>query len=368
VTLTFLFSLAYLLIPAGLSLLTVSRSWRFVSLHFPLALAIHLGLAGSFGLLINRVFGLGVGQSFAVLALAFGCTAVIMRGTFGRGEREQRQNDDGAGFPLWVPLGILALAILSVADLAIIFGHQGWETEGGTNYFRNPMNTDGERNVVLVRALERGTGSPFIPNSDLSYAYFWHNLAALILAPVMREITFPDVMGVTLATAVAFFIMIYVAVLKERPSLARSWPLAAAVFIVTSTHADIYHVLGGMMSGQSPGMQAYDVAPVSYFKTFSPKLLAMTSPQHATFMILLLAVYLLKYGRLKPAAPMGRVSEAILVSSGVAASPVLAGMAFSLFYGLPVLKRVRRSSGQSLRSLGGALALMAGSFVIFTGL
>ena len=51
--LTFFFSLAYLLIPAGLSLLTVSRSWRFVSLHFPLALAIHLGLAGSIGLLIN---------------------------------------------------------------------------------------------------------------------------------------------------------------------------------------------------------------------------------------------------------------------------------------------------------------------------
>ncbi len=366
--LAFLFSLIYLLIPAGLSLLTVSRSWRFVSLHFPLALAINLALAGSFGLLINRLFGLGEVQSFAVLALAFGCTAVIVRGTFGPGERRQSQKDAGARFPVWVPLAILALAILSVADLAIIFGQQGWETEGGTNYFRNPMNTDGERNVVLVRALERGTASPFIPNSELIYAYFWHNLAALILTPVVREITFPDVMGVTLATAVAFFIMIYAAVLKERPSLVRNWPLAAAVFIIASTHADIYHVLGGMVTSQSLGMQADNSTPLTYFKTFSPKILAMTSPQHATFMILLLGVYFLKYGRLKPAAPMRTVSEAILVSGGVAASPVLAGIAFPLIYGLPALKRLRHSAGQSMRTLGSALALMAGSFVIFTGL
>jgi hypothetical protein len=368
VILAFLVSLIYLLIPAGLSLLVVRRSWRFVSLHFPIALAVHMGLAGLIGLLVYRLFGLGDVQSFAVLALALGGAVAILRGAFSHGEGRQCHKDVGTRFPIWVPLGILAAAFLSVADLAIIFGEQGWEIDGGTNYFRNPLNTDNERNVVLVRALERGTASPFIPNSDLIYAYSWHNLAALILTPFVHEITFPDVMGVTLATAVAFFIMIYATVLSERPSLARNWPWAAAVFIIASTHADIYHVLGELVDSQLLGVRASDAAALGYFKTFSPKMLAMTAPQHATFMILLLAVYLLNYGRLKSTTSMRSVSEIILVSAGVATSPILAGIAFPLTYGLMGLKRLRHSAGQSMRTLGRALALMAGSFVIFLGL
>ncbi len=284
------------------------------------------------------------------------------------GEAGAAGHDDRAGhagLALWV---IVALAIISVADLAFIFARQGWETEGGSNYFRFPITSDNERNLLLVRALIRGGASPFIPNSDLIYPVFWHNFAALLLQPVAAEIGFPQIAGVTLATAVVLFILIYFAVLNERPAVARHWPLVAIVVVLAVTHADLYHMLIGLAHEGAPSIEADHGEARLFFRTFSPKLLALTSPQHVCFMIFFFALYLLNHG---PALSIGRgrmAGESLLVCAAVATSPVLAAMTLPLIYGLPALTLFFSNLRQGLADLARAAGLMLLSFLAFTGL
>jgi hypothetical protein len=363
---TFGFSLICFLVPAALGLLGVGRDRIDPRRDFPIALAIHFGFLGIIGLVIARSFGFGPFQLAAAITVATGLTAATLR-TIVHPDRAARHGRESRLSHLAI-LAILALAVLSVADLAFILSHQGWENEGGTNYFRNPMHTDGERNVVLVRAVARGPGSPFIANADLIYPVFWHNLAALLLEPVAQDVGFPEVAGVVLATAVVFFIMLYSVLLRERPGLARHWPLALLIVVVTATHADLYHVTISLFAQGSFGMEVdrtqTDIA--DYFRTFSPKLLALTSPQHVSFLVSILALYLLRRGRWANLDPRRMVGEGLLICTAVASSSVLAAMTLPLVYGLPALRRLHRSPRQSFQILSRAAILMLLSFLVFT--
>jgi hypothetical protein len=363
----FAFSLLCFLVPPCLSLLGAGRWANGGSRHLPLALAIHFAVLGMAGMLIARAFGFGPVQLAVAVALAAGVTALALRAGIPPGGTGAAGSDDPAPQGGALFLAMVVLAVLSVGDLAVIFSYQGWENEGGVNYFHYPMNDDGERNVVLVRALERDRASPFIPNADLIYPAFWHNLAALLLQPLAVRVGFPQVAGVTLATAVVFFIAIYAVALKERPDLARHWPLAVIVLLLTATHADLYNMALGLILRRTPGIEAdYSQYTLLFFKSFSPKLVAIVTPQHASFMIFLLTLTLLRHGRVPRQERRSLVGECLLVCAGVVASPILAALTFPLVYGLSALGRFRQGSRQGLEVLGRALLLMLVAFAVFS--
>ena len=113
------------------------------------------------------------------------------------------------------------VAFLLSGDLALIFSKNGWGQAGESVYMRPPFQSDSMRNVVVIEALRRHGGAPWLPASAFAYQLFWHHLAGGVLFPFHAPTLFPAVSGITLATSVLFFFLMLSSLFSSRPSLLR---------------------------------------------------------------------------------------------------------------------------------------------------
>jgi len=189
-------------------------------------------------------------------------------------------------------IGGLALvgAVIFCENLAVL-GSQGWDPLWGNEpYFRPPFNNDGQRHVILVEALQRGTAAPFVPGLTLTYQVLWHHLVAVVAALFPGPSHYPVVQGALLATSLVGNLAILWALSVISPrAFTRKW--GWAVVLLALLHADLFHVVRSILANGHWAMEADWSASESFFRYFSLNLVSLTAPQHQLF-FLWLAVFI----------------------------------------------------------------------------
>ncbi len=189
-----------------------------------------------------------------------------------------------------VLLVISILAFIANADNFIILSKQGlFDIE--PPYFRPGLVSDPVRNVIIVNALIRGDGSPFLPGSEFSYQLLWYQFAALFAAPFATAQNFRLVSGVTMMQGYLLFFYLFWAVSIMRPGLVLRYRSAVFAFVavIIAAHADSYNyfIRGCIEADGSCGPTGY-----RYFvRNFSTELATLASPQHVFFLIPLVIFY-----------------------------------------------------------------------------
>lgn len=210
------------------------------------------------------------------------------------------------------------LALVASADLFVILQRNGWGVAGESVYFRPPLQSDNERNAVVIEALRRQGGSPFLPASRFAYQLYWHYLAGGLLFPFQSPTIFSAVSGATLATAVFFYFLCLGMLHVARPGLfRRRWVLFGMLFFL-SVHADLFQMLWSWVTRHELGIEFDWSAQHGFYRNFSLKAATLTSPQHA-FVFGLTCVFL----------SVKSWQRYLLVIGSYVCSPVLA----LLFYG-----------------------------------
>ena len=218
----------------------------------------------------------------------------------------------------------LLLALVCNLDSFFIYAKQGWEFQDWdsylkTNYFRAPFNNDVQRNVDIIETLlRRSDNSPFLPESTLRYQVLWHQFAATLVGPFDVSVTrYPLVSGVTLATAVTFFFLLFWLLTAKAPKLSRAALVGLAVLV--STHAEIYNMVLSFWRAHAPGIEAdWSVAFPLYYRNMSLKFLSLISPQHLLFFFVALLVFSPLWEHL------GKRVRPFILFLGFLASPILA--------------------------------------------
>jgi hypothetical protein len=186
-------------------------------------------------------------------------------------------------------LVLFALSVAAQVDNFIILGSQDFLGENGP-YFRPPLNSDNQRNTILVNSLLREDGSPFLPGAEHSYQMLWYHLAALFVSLFDARGTYHLVAGSTLFTGVlVFFALFWLCYnLKPVPFLRSRWllPLAMVIF---AAHADIYNLVKSYRTEGVLGFAADGSFVGTELLGFTLKATTLTSPQHTFFVYLLLA-------------------------------------------------------------------------------
>lgn len=239
---------------------------------------------------------------------------------------------------------ILGLSALAITDIFFILGQQGFHI-GDTTYFRTPLQSDNERHLILVNAIIRGDGSPFLPGAAHRYQILWHHFAALIVSvmtnPAMPS-NYPLVSGVILFTSYVMFVGLFWLVCLVRPQFFQGYTRIFILFALVALHADIFNFsMSWFMNGYF-GIEADYSVPEPIFRNFSPKLAALTAPQHALFVVAL-TVYLASKQAPMTAMPAASKLTDALIPIMVIVSPVMAGLflPFSVF--VEGIQRFRRA-------------------------
>lgn len=183
---------------------------------------------------------------------------------------------------------ILGLSALAIADNFFILSQQGFQANQAT-YFRTPLHSDNERHLILVNAIIRGDGSPFLSGAEHRYQILWHHFAAIfvsVLSDASMPSYYPLVSGIVLFTSYIFFVALFWLAYLMRPTLFRGY-WVFVVFVLVAMHADIYNFITSSLAGY-PGIEADASIPMPYFRNFSAKLAALTAPQHVLFLIVLI--------------------------------------------------------------------------------
>jgi len=182
-------------------------------------------------------------------------------------------------------IGLAALSTFTFFDLFVVLARQGWEPLLGTGpYFRAPFNNDGERNVILIEALLRGTANPFLPHTKLTYQLLWHHAVAPMVALFPGPERFAAVCGAVLASGVTGFSILLWALSQVSPRFflrPAGWILAA-VFLF---NADLYHFLESLWVLGKPGIEADWSIPPLFIHYFPLKLTGLLSSQHLFFLV-----------------------------------------------------------------------------------
>jgi len=241
------------------------------------------------------------------------------------------------------------LALIACADLAAIFQKNGWGVAGEGVYFRPPLQSDNERNSVVIEALRRHGGSPFLPAGPFSYQLFWHHWAAGLLFPFEATTLFAPVSGATLATAVFFFFLLFGALHISRPGVfRRKWVLLGIVFLL-AVHADLFQLVWTYLSKRQLGIELDWSAEHGFFRNFTLKAAALTSPQHA-FFFGLTAIFL----------SVRSIHRHVLAVGAYLCSPVLALLFYVPFFGIEWLRH-----GRTKEALGNYFAVLLVALAAF---
>lgn len=238
-------------------------------------------------------------------------------------------------------LAIAAVGLLFIVENAIIISAQGWGPGPGERaYFRPPFNNDSQRHVILVESLLRGGESPFLPQTELTYQMFWYHLVAEGAAffPVTNK--FPVVHGAILATGVLFIVALLWGLVRVRPVLFRRGFWAFALLGMGLLHTDLYHLSSKLLSESALGIEGDWSADPGFFRYFSLKLVALTCPQHLTFLLLAILFFASWEHRHR----FTRVSVTLLFAS-IVASPVMAGFLYPWWALVEGLRRRHQARG-----------------------
>jgi len=181
--------------------------------------------------------------------------------------------------------GLAILSAITFFDQLLVLGHQGWAPLFGSGpYFRAPFNNDGERNVILVEALLRGSENPFLAGTSLVYQLLWHHGVAPFVALFEGPERANAVAGATLATGVFGFALLIWALREMSPrffSRVSGWLLLGALFLC----ADLYHFGEALLLQGRIGIEADWSWPPYFIHYFPLKLSALLSPQHFLFFV-----------------------------------------------------------------------------------
>lgn len=286
--------LAFVVLPA-IPVLLDPKLRRGLFSNLPLAIILQFLWAGVLACAAYRRIPFGWGKYFFV----FGGGALLVYALL-----RARPPKAPRAFENRRLLGWLAvLALVATVDVLLIFARQGWGFDDGslvshaTTYFRAPFNSDNERNVIILNALVRHTGSPLLPQSSFTYQLFWYHLVAPIHALFDGLTLFQVAQGITYVNAVIFFFCLFWGISRVRPRWFLKPGRALLVALFVGAHADLFHFAASVVLSGTPGIEADWSRPPLFFRNFSLKMLALTSPQHLTFLLFALG-YLLTRGTL----------------------------------------------------------------------
>jgi len=175
------------------------------------------------------------------------------------------------------------IALILCVDLMVIFQRNGWGSASEVAYFRPPLQSDNQRNVVVIEALRRHGGSPFLPSAPFTYQLFWHQLAAGLLFPFQGTTLLSAVSGATLATGVFFYFLLLGALFVSRPALVRKRWVLTTLALLVAVHSDVFQMVSTWLTSGKLGIEVDWSAQHGFFRNFSAKAVALTSPQHAFF-------------------------------------------------------------------------------------
>lgn len=189
----------------------------------------------------------------------------------------------------------VVIAVLSVAAVlpnAYIYAHQGYFSDTGRSLFAAPFAGDQLRNANIIAALVDGRQAVYFPHSILTYQITWHyavaNATALLPHPEFSWL--PRALGASLVTGALFFAtLLWLVAVLRRANGARSpglYIVLLATGVLAASDADIVGATWTYVTAHHIGMAAdASTALTSNFRYFSAALIAMTSPQHASFFI-----------------------------------------------------------------------------------
>lgn len=364
--LTCIFVVSFFALPPAILCWSVPRFRRHFFFTFPLALGFSLGVAGILSAALFSVvpygwlkFSMVFGGSLALQTLFL--SAVCQFSIF----REKKFFNARA---------VVALSLLSILvslDTGFILQKQGYSDVPGKTYFRPPLHDDTIRHVIVTNSLLRGGDSPLLAGEKYLYQLTWHHLSAVFVSLLPEGDTrYPQIGGISTATAILFSFILMWAFYLLRPAWAmRFWP-ATLLIILMFTHVDMYHFIASAFEQGKWGIEAdWSYAPNSYFRYlrhFSLKLIMLTAPQHAVF-FLLLTLFLIfdnGYGFRRTWRPLFSLLTFLPL---FIYSPIIAGFFFSIYWTFKSLLVAMRPR-EFAHIVGVAFLSMAAGWLVHKGL
>jgi hypothetical protein len=290
-----------------------------LTLWLPVAVAIHWGFAAVLSAVFSEIsFGWGKLAGIYLLS-GFFTNFVLAPLPF------SRRKIFGPRFYFFLS-GIVALLSL---DLALIYLSSGW---GPVPHFRPPFLHDIERDVVIVNALLRHAGSPYLPNSPFGYQLLWYHWASLPVSLFEGSTSYPFVIGTIHATGVLFLSFLLWAVCVLRPAVAMRWGVGIFLCVLFFSHTDLFNGIRSVIMTGRWGIETDLPAgfPI-FFRYSSLKSLTLVAPQHAFGLSFLIFYFLLGQSRVVHASKKREIVRGIYGILAFAASPILFGMVMPLF-------------------------------------
>lgn len=268
---TFLFFVSWA-IPTWAALLVRGRRRRS---DFWLTLSVVVGAQALIAAFCHERMAFGWTKYVTVMLASFPPAVLFLQGTGPRAALPRT-------FWRW---GIVVVGALLFAENLWVLGSQGWHPLfGSETYFRPPFNNDGQRHVILVEALLRGTAAPFVPGLTLTYQVLWHHHVAVVAALFPGPTHYPVIQGALLASSLVGALVIFwsLTVLSPR-SFLKPWGWAIALLALL--HADLFHVVRMLLQKGYWGMEADWSSTENFFRYFSLNLVWLTAPQHQLFFL-----------------------------------------------------------------------------------
>jgi hypothetical protein len=230
----------------------------------------------------------------------------------------------------WI-LFFACVALMAIVANFYVLNKQGFNFDNPQNsYFRNPFHSDNQRNVIIVNALIRGDGSPFLPGTELAYQVFWHHSTALFVSLMEAPSNYRFVQGVTLATGFILFFVVFWMLYLLRPEFFSNIRISVLFLIIFITHTDIFHLLYSFFFTRGLGTEADGGCRVILFRSFSLNITTLTAPQHTLFLIFL-TLYLVIFERRKKTHPCYWIHSLVFCLC-FTASPILSILFFPFFF------------------------------------
>jgi len=325
------------LVPTGILLRLRRRSTRA---DFWLALSLVIGFQALAAGFLHERLAYGWAKFLLVVALSVPLTWPFLRGV---------ANEETVPTKLW-RRGMLCLAAFLLFENLWVLGSQGWDPLfGSAAYFRPPFNNDGQRHVILVEALLRGTAAPFVPGLTLTYQVLWHHFVAVLAALFPGPSHYPVIQGALLSTGLVGALAI-VWSLTELSPRAFLRPVGWIVALVALLHADLFHMARMWIATGHWGLEADWSATTSFFRYFSMNLVWLTAPQHQLFFLWL--VVFLAFFRKDAGAKFWSAKVLFLFTFCWISSSLMA-MFFFPFYFVGLWRQFWKRPTQLLSALGG---------------
>ena len=134
---------------------------------FPIGVTLQVGFFGTLAMLSYKLFGYGWPKYWGLMGLSTLLVYLVLNWVSQADLIRARRFQSAKLIAL-----IAVLAFVSILDNIFILDRNGWNFEEGSifgshaTYFRAPLNGDMERNTVVINALLRKAGPPFLTNTN----------------------------------------------------------------------------------------------------------------------------------------------------------------------------------------------------------